>query len=91
MDSAKAVLVIVFSSSLLEIPLFRFCQDYCSSVIGRWEEWPGLPAVQLNTNCKRMKSKQTVAFRVLLLALSQRCPEEPIPTTVLISKMGKFL
>lgn len=31
MDSAKAVLVIVFSSSLLEIPLFRFCQDYCSS------------------------------------------------------------
>ena len=32
MHSAKAVLVIVFSSSLLEIPLFRFCQDYCTSM-----------------------------------------------------------
>jgi len=32
-------------------------------VIGGWEKRSGLPAVQLNTDCKRTKSKQTMAFR----------------------------
>lgn len=78
MHSTKAVLAIVFPYTLLETPLFRFCQDYCSSVLLLGGK--SLASQQCNWMLIAGGWKSSKGFQsILQFALSWRYPKESIP------------